>query len=93
MLSLKIKEGLSYWDLDVWQLEDIFKDEKAIIAAPARRLDFTNIKQGWLNNAVKTYIKYSFATHPFSTCKAKLLGLKRFSLFLESNYFQARQVN
>lgn len=93
MLSLKNEEGSSYWDLDVWQLEDIFKDKKTILATPARRLDFTNIKQGWLKDAVKTYIKYSLATHPFSTCKAKLVGLKRFSWFLESNYHQAKSAN
>ncbi len=93
MLSLKNDEGSSYWDLDVWQLEDISKDKKTILATPARRLDFTNIKQRWLKNAVKTYIKYSLATHPFSTCKAKLVGLKRFSWFLESNYSQAKSTN
>lgn len=45
MLSLKIEKGSSYWDLDVWQLEDISKDESTIITNPAGRLNFTNVKQ------------------------------------------------
>ena len=93
MLNLKNAEFSSYWDLDVWQLEDISKDKKTILATPDKRLDFTSIKQRWLKNAVKTHIKYSLATHPFSTCRAKLVGLKRFSRFLESNYSQAESTN
>lgn len=73
----------SEFDKDIWDGRklgaDIRPSDKITIA-------FRAISQPWLRQAAKQYIKYTFATLSWSTCRERKRALGYFSLFLVEHY-------
>lgn len=82
---------IDYREQDIWSFPRLIGD-KSFLYRDSTTLDFTRISQYWLREALKRFIKYTLATKPLSTAKARLLGIQRFSTFLRDKYFSLKPV-
>ncbi len=82
----------SEFDKDIWNGRKLGAD---IRPSDNITINFRTISQPWLCQAAKQYIKYTFATLSWSTCKKKKDALSHFSSFLAESYpgCQASDVN
>lgn len=92
-LELAVQENeQSEFDKDLWDGRNIGAD---IGAEGHYTLTFSRIYQSWLKLAAKKFIKYTFATKSWQTCRQRLTELNRFSFFLAELYpsCKAEEIN
>lgn len=69
----------SEFDKDIWDGRKLGAD---IRPSDRHTINFRTILPLWLRQAAKQYIRYTFATLAWATCKKKTGALKYFSSFL-----------
>lgn len=73
----------SEFDKNIWDGRKLGADVRP---SDANTINFTAIHQPWLRKAAKQYVKYTFATLSWGTCKKKKDTLVYFSSFLAEYY-------
>lgn len=69
---------------DIWELRELeIKFDKSRYGS---KLNFSRIKQNWLNTAVKKVVKYQLTTFSPSHCRAIIRVMNHFSEFLAGEY-------
>ena len=71
-------------DKDKWCAEEIGLEPDRIHSSYF--LNFSKIKQRWLMQATKRFVRYQAATKTYNTCKSYIASLAHFSRFVESNH-------
>lgn len=72
------------YEKDIWDINKIKPNKNN----KERFMDFTGLKDSWLFQPARQFIKYHLATKTAKTCHAKLLYIRRFNDFLAKNYPQ-----
>jgi len=71
------------YDKDVWDIDRIKPNENH---RREKRLNFSELKGGWLFQPTQSYIKYQLAIYSGTTVYNKLLSIRYFNTFLLDNY-------
>ncbi|MUG92598.1 tyrosine-type recombinase/integrase [Scytonema sp. UIC 10036] len=72
------------YDKDIWDLRKLNFHLDNLV--DKNKFDFTPIKQDWLRNSSKKFIKYKLALVSTSLCRFRLYALVQFSDFIEQQY-------
>ncbi len=83
------------YEKDIWDIYKFGFEDKDINATKYRWFNFTELKESWLYQPVKKFIRYKLALLALVTCKHKLNSLKTFYIFLSLNYpnIQPSEIN
>ena len=72
------------YEKDIWDLRKLNFSLNNLV--DKNKFDFTQIKQNWLRNSSKKFLRYKLSISSTSLCRFRLYSLVNFSSFLEEEY-------